>query len=76
MTKKKNPPGKIQRDRMKAKKLREEGAAKLRQHVEPKKQAHVDEKGRKLTVVLGGEAVWSNPSPHSFVSLRCHTPHR
>ncbi|OBR13357.1 hypothetical protein CH63R_02083 [Colletotrichum higginsianum IMI 349063] len=55
MTKKKNPPGKNQRDRKTAKKIRDEGAEKSRHHVEPKKQAHVDEKGRKLTVVMGGE---------------------
>ncbi|WQF75297.1 hypothetical protein CDEST_00311 [Colletotrichum destructivum] len=55
MTKKKNPPGKNQRDDKTAKKIRDEGAENLRHNFEPKKQVHVDEKGRKLTVVMGGE---------------------
>ncbi|TQN67634.1 hypothetical protein CSHISOI_07817 [Colletotrichum shisoi] len=59
MTKKKSPPGKNQRDRKAAKKIRDDGAEKSRHHVEPKKQAHVDEKGRKLTVVMGGETEMS-----------------
>ncbi|KAK1982782.1 hypothetical protein LZ30DRAFT_822176 [Colletotrichum cereale] len=55
MEKKANPPGKNQRQRMKAKKLREEAAMLLDEENKPIQKVCEDEKGRKLTVIIGGE---------------------
>ncbi|OHF03634.1 hypothetical protein CORC01_00953 [Colletotrichum orchidophilum] len=75
MVKKKNPPGKKQRDRMKAKKVREETAEMLENQNRPKKQVATDEKGRKMTVIIGGEAemdeLWQRMK--TTHSLQCQT---
>ncbi|WYZ39899.1 hypothetical protein EsH8_IV_000240 [Colletotrichum jinshuiense] len=55
MPKKGKKPGKNQRTRLKARKQRLEMAETLGDQNKPTQRVHVDEKGRRLTVVLGGE---------------------
>lgn len=57
MPKKGKRPGKNQRTRLKARKQRLEMAETLGDQNKPTQRVHVDEKGRRLTVVLGGELV-------------------
>lgn len=60
MTKKKNAPRKKQKKGTKAKQVRREATEQLDDgnQDQPKKQVAIDENGRKMTVIMGREAVW------------------